>query len=417
MHNPHRKRHGAHQKRTTHFLKVYKPFLPLLIITAGLLLIGSSVSRPKSPSVSSATKQQKVLPVLSYATNIDAAALLSATNSRRSTANVQNLSINSQLTSAAQAKANDMANRNYWAHNTPDGSPPWTFITNAGYSYSKAGENLACGFNQSTDVITGWYNSPSHKENLLLPDYQEIGFGIANADNYSCGDLAPSQQTIIVAMYGTPYKAQTSKTVQPTTTQTPQKTAYVEPLKTAAPEQPTDSHNVTLIVADTSGKPSVGTKVTIESTIQVGYTDKKGEVLFSNVASGKHKVTLEINGAKSTTDIELSSTTKDYKLSILAPELSANKIDQNLTNSPVVKPTTVNRIDVMFEKYAQLILILLVTAAVVGSTYVITKHSLAAHRFFVKGEQYVLTHKAVDAAIVFLCIALYFLTKSVGSIL
>jgi len=39
-----------------------------------------------------------------------------------------------RLDSAAQAKANDMAARSYWSHNTPDGQTPWTFMTAAGYN-------------------------------------------------------------------------------------------------------------------------------------------------------------------------------------------------------------------------------------------------------------------------------------------
>ena len=162
QHHPaNRKRHGHHQKRSGHFLKVYQPFLPIFflgIITAGIVGLSLSNNARTNEMVRApkATESQ----VLSYATSISQGGLLGSTNQRRAAAGLGNLSINGQLNQAAQAKANDMASRNYWSHNTPEGNAPWVFITNVGYSYDKAGENLACGFNESTEVITGWYNSP-----------------------------------------------------------------------------------------------------------------------------------------------------------------------------------------------------------------------------------------------------------------
>src|SRR5262245_11267221 len=114
--NPHHKRHGHHQKRSGHFLKVYQPFIPLVIITSGLLLLaallGPASTNPKTKVAQSNSGETQVL---AYATNISRSGLLSATNQRRAAANVGSLSINSKLNQAAQAKANDMANRNYWA--------------------------------------------------------------------------------------------------------------------------------------------------------------------------------------------------------------------------------------------------------------------------------------------------------------
>ena len=420
--SPHRKRHGHHQKRTNHFMKVYKPFLPLLIITAGVLMLASVVGGPRinrASPVASTNQSVSEPSVLAYATGISTADLLGESNSRRATAGVGNLSINGQLTTAAQAKANDMANRNYWSHNTPDGSPPWVFISNAGYSYSKAGENLACGFNRSVEVITGWYNSPTHRDNLLHPDYKDVGFGVANADGYNCGDIEASQQTIIVAMYGTPYVAKAAATPPPppVTTTTTKKTAVVSPVQTSTPSNEITSHTVILTVTNTAGKPSKGIKASLHSDPQVGYTDDKGSVTFSNVASGKHTVTLEINGAKSVSDIDLTNSAKEYKLSILEPELVGNKISNDDVKPEVAEPKKVSKLQLLTNGNYIWVLAFLVIAAVSGGLYVFVKHSLAAHKFIVKGERYIMTHKLLDLLVIALIVALYFLTRTVGSIL
>jgi len=138
--------------------------------------------------------------VLSYATSISNSDLLAQTNAQRSGNGVASLSSNGLLTNAAQTKANDMVARNYWSHTTPDGEEPWVFITNAGYQYQTAGENLAYGFATSADTVTGWMNSPPHRENLLNGSFREVGFGFANSANY----VGDGPETVVVAMYAAP---------------------------------------------------------------------------------------------------------------------------------------------------------------------------------------------------------------------
>lgn len=178
------------QKHSKDFLKVYYPYLPLVV---ALFLIMSIIQ----PWQSLVRRGQDVLP---FATQMSIEGLKQETNERRAAAQQPALKVNETLNQAAQAKANDMVIRDYWSHNTPEGNQPWEFITNAGYSYKKAGENLAYGFGNEDQVIAGWMNSPGHRANLLDANYQEVGFGFAEAPDYI--DKGPS--TIVVAMYGQP---------------------------------------------------------------------------------------------------------------------------------------------------------------------------------------------------------------------
>ena len=138
--------------------------------------------------------------VLSYATNMNISALLQETNIQRSQNGKDALALNGLLNKAAQQKANDMAARNYWSHTSPEGTQPWQVISSVGYTYTTAGENLAYGFDTSANAISGWMNSAGHRANVLSENFREVGFGIANAENYQ-GD---GEQTIVVAMYATP---------------------------------------------------------------------------------------------------------------------------------------------------------------------------------------------------------------------
>ena len=135
-----------------------------------------------------------------YSTGISSGAILDATNAYRQQNGIGTLSLSYALTRAAQAKANDMASRDYWAHNTPDGRTPWSFISAAGYAYTVAGENLAYGYTTTAEVMAAWEHSPEHRANLLQPRYTQVGFGIANAPDY----VGTGPETIVVAEYAAP---------------------------------------------------------------------------------------------------------------------------------------------------------------------------------------------------------------------
>jgi uncharacterized protein YkwD len=129
------------------------------------------------------------------------AELLAQTNAERTQAGLSPLTISSRLSTAAAGKAQDMFDRQYWAHNAPDGTAPWHFITDTGYSYTKAGENLAQGFNSTSAVTAAWMASPTHRDNLMNPDYAEIGLAVLD------GNYGGRATTLIVAMYATPTNA------------------------------------------------------------------------------------------------------------------------------------------------------------------------------------------------------------------
>jgi hypothetical protein len=162
--------------------------LALSILCLILLLL------PTAYNLTSAQKFQ----VLGYATDISVDTLYNLTNQQRTAAGLAPLSLNSKLIAASQAKAADMFAKNYWAHVSPDGLQPWNFISNAGYSYSYAGENLAKDFSTSSGVMAGWMGSAGHRANILNTNYLDVGFAVVN------GTLLGSPTTLVVAEYARP---------------------------------------------------------------------------------------------------------------------------------------------------------------------------------------------------------------------
>jgi hypothetical protein len=136
--------------------------------------------------------------VLGYAENVKIPDLLSFTNKMREERGLKGLTISTALSKAAEAKANDMIEKDYWAHTSPDGKEPWDFIISSGYDYLYAGENLAVDFNNSESVVNAWYDSSSHRKNLLSDKYTEIGFAVVN------GEFEGRKTTIVVQMFGYP---------------------------------------------------------------------------------------------------------------------------------------------------------------------------------------------------------------------
>lgn len=135
--------------------------------------------------------------VLGLATDINAERLVNLTNQKRAERGLAPLKLDPQLSQAAAGKAQDMFTKDYWAHNSPGGLTPWVFIKDAKYSYLYAGENLAKNFANSEGVVDAWMASPSHRANLLKPEYKDIGFAVVN------GRLGSEETTLVVQMFGT----------------------------------------------------------------------------------------------------------------------------------------------------------------------------------------------------------------------
>ncbi len=131
---------------------------------------------------------------------IYASVLVNLTNQNRIAANISELKINPLLEKAAQMKADDMATRSYFAHNTPEGKTPWYWFELVGYKYLYAGENLAVNFENSEDVETAWMNSRGHFLNIMNPKFTEIGIAT------STGFYKNRQAIFVVQMFGSPLR-------------------------------------------------------------------------------------------------------------------------------------------------------------------------------------------------------------------
>jgi uncharacterized protein YkwD len=103
---------------------------------------------------------------------------VSLLNADRRANGLADLTVDSRLATVARNHAQDMVTRNFFSHTNPDGQSPFTRITQAGLSYSYAGENIAQ--DQTVQSAEKALMSDSgHRDNILNKNYTTVGIGVA----------------------------------------------------------------------------------------------------------------------------------------------------------------------------------------------------------------------------------------------
>lgn len=154
--------------------------------------------------------------------------LVELANADRSAQGLATLSVSPVLNEVARAKAEDMAAKQYFAHNSPDGVTPWHWFKEKNYTFLYAGENLAIDFNESSDVERAWMQSPTHRANIVGTQFTEIGIAVVD------GMYQGRRTSYVVQVFGTP-APQTPPADVTTTTQV---LAVERPVRDVVPSAP-----------------------------------------------------------------------------------------------------------------------------------------------------------------------------------
>jgi uncharacterized protein YkwD len=112
--------------------------------------------------------------------------LVDLINQERTSRGLSVLALDPRLMAAAQAHSQDMASRNFFDHIGSDGSNPGDRITRQGYQWLFFAENLACEYVAPEDVVQGWLESSGHRANMLAPEPEHIGVGVADEPGTDC---------------------------------------------------------------------------------------------------------------------------------------------------------------------------------------------------------------------------------------
>lgn len=114
--------------------------------------------------------------------------LLRLHNEARQEHGLSALCVQENLMTAARAHSEDMIERDFYAHESPEGDTPGDRISRTGYPFAIYGENISrmtkpYGGEPTKDdlqqVFIGWMESPGHRQNLLNPAFREVGIGVS----------------------------------------------------------------------------------------------------------------------------------------------------------------------------------------------------------------------------------------------
>lgn len=127
----------------------------------------NSTSKPSPPPPTSTSRPQ-------VTQEEQVVALVNAARERSGCAPVRMVP---ELVAAAQAHSDDMADRDYFDHTTPEGIGFADRIVAAGYPNPGA-ENIARGQRSATQVMNSWMESDGHRANILNCQLTTIGVGL-----------------------------------------------------------------------------------------------------------------------------------------------------------------------------------------------------------------------------------------------
>lgn len=188
------------------------------------------------------------------------AVVVKLTNQERADLSQAPLRRSAILDEAARQKAEHMAKNEYFAHYAPDGTSPWFWFKQVGYTYAHAGENLAIHFSDSSEVIEAWMNSPKHRENIVASKFTEIGVGTAK------GMYEGYETVYVVQLFGTPAEVPVVKTTPtPVPKPAPVRTPTAQPVATTPSREvvlaETASTSVTEVTAREEDTPATTTTI------------------------------------------------------------------------------------------------------------------------------------------------------------
>lgn len=145
--------------------------IPAVASTQTTQAIVASTTIPDEPVV-------EAEPEVLYPPEGTASRMLIRVNEERSAVGLAPLSWCPSLARSAYNHSRDMAERQYFEHDSPEGNEVSDRARAEGYDYSFVGENIAVGQESVVEVMDDWMNSTGHRANLLMSSYEHFGLGI-----------------------------------------------------------------------------------------------------------------------------------------------------------------------------------------------------------------------------------------------
>ena len=102
--------------------------------------------------------------------------VLDSVNALRVAAGKGSVELDSKLTAAAATHSRDMSVQNRPWHFGSDGSSPLDRVARTGYEGQMIGENISESYENESETVAAWMESPSTREVILSPRARKLGF-------------------------------------------------------------------------------------------------------------------------------------------------------------------------------------------------------------------------------------------------
>lgn len=139
------------------------------------------------PEVSTPAEEKPAAPIENNNTNTTVSSyeqkVVELVNVERQKAGLPELTLDSEISNVARIKSKDMADNNYFAHQSPTYGSAGDMLNQFGVKWSAWGENIASGQRTPENVVTAWMNSSGHRANILSPNFSRIGVGYVTNSN------------------------------------------------------------------------------------------------------------------------------------------------------------------------------------------------------------------------------------------
>ena len=97
-------------------------------------------------------------------------------NEERNSAGLDSLTWDSNLESTSSVRSQECSVS--FSHTRPNGKAWYTVNSNI-----QGGENLAYGFDDADSATEAWMNSPTHRDNILYPDFEKVAISVYVTDD------------------------------------------------------------------------------------------------------------------------------------------------------------------------------------------------------------------------------------------
>jgi len=150
--------------------------------STGYTHVESAAPSPSPSPSPSPTPPPTPPPASGACGSADESAVFTLLNQERAKQGLKALACDPKVADVARAHSQDMCDRKYFSHYTPEGLAPWDRLGAAGISFSGAGENIAMGYQTPAAVHAGWMGSAGHRQNMLTPSWLKVGIGLVRCN-------------------------------------------------------------------------------------------------------------------------------------------------------------------------------------------------------------------------------------------